>query len=211
MKYAVAVAGLVSLVAATTASAADQKWLFRVGAAQVNPNDSSTDVVGLGLPAGSEVAVGNATGLALNLTYLFTPNMGVEVLGALPITHDIEGDGAIAGAGKIAETKQLPPTVLFVLRGSGGAIHPYVGLGLNYTTFFSEETEGALAGTSLELDDSFGPAFEAGVDYDLNDQWFLNASLWYMNIKTTASVNGIEVADVKINPIAAILGVGLRF
>ena len=155
MKCAVAVAGLASLVAATSASAAGEKFLFRVAAAQVNPNDNSTDVVPFG--GGAQVAVGNATGLALNVTYLFTPNMGVEVLGSLPFTHDIEGAGTIAGAGKIGETKQLPPTVLFVLRGNDSSgIHPYVGLGVNYTLFFSEDTEGALAGTSLELDDSIG-------------------------------------------------------
>lgn len=210
IKYAVAAAGFASALAIPAANADEAKWLVRAGVAQINPNDSSTDVVGF--PAGSRVAVSNATGLALNLTYLFTPHMGVEVLGSLPFTHDIEGDGAIAGAGKIGEARQLPPTVLFVVRGDAGpSLHPYVGLGVNYTLFFDEETEGALAGTSLELDDSFGPAFEAGVDYDLNDNWFLNASLWFMNIRTTASVNGTKVSEVRINPVAGILGVGLRF
>lgn len=211
MKCAVAVAGLASLVAATSASAAGEKFIVRAGLAQVNPNDSSTDLVGLG--AGSRVDVGNATGLAVNLTYMFAPMLGVEVLGALPFTHDIEGSGTLAGLGTIAETKELPPTVLLVVRDSNSSakLHPYVGLGINYTMFFSEKTKGALAGTSLKLDDSVGPAFEAGVDFDLNDKWFLNASLWYMNIKTTASLNGTDVADVKINPVAGILAVGTRF
>lgn len=214
MKCAVAVAGLASLVAVTSAGAAGEKWIVRAGLAQVNPNDSSSDLYASGFAgAGNTVSVGNATGLAINATYMFAPNMGVEVLGSLPFTHDIEGSGGLAGAGKIGETKQLPPTVLFVIRGNdaGSGIHPYVGVGLNYTMFFSEETTGALAGTKLALDDSFGPAFEAGADFDINDRWFVNASLWYMNIKTTASVNGTDVVDVKINPIAAILGVGMKF
>jgi outer membrane protein len=204
IKYAVAVAGLASLVASTSASAAGEKFLVRAGLAQVNSNATSDDIDG-------GVDVGNATGLGINLTYLFTPNIGVEVLGASPFTHDIE----LPGAGKVAETKELPPTVLFVVRGDAGALHPYVGLGLNYTMFFSEETKGALAGTDLKLDDSFGPAFEAGVDYDLNDKWFLNASLWYMNIRTDATVTagGVTIAEgnVQINPVAALFTVGTRF
>lgn len=201
MKCAVAVAGLAFLVVVAPANAAGEKFLFRVGVAQVNPNANSTDLGG--------IDVGNATGVGLNLTYMFAPMFGVEVLGASPLKHDIE----LSGVGTIGETEELPPTVLLVVRDSNSAakIHPYVGLGINYTMFFNEETQGALAGASLELDDSVGPAFEAGVDFDLNDKWFLNASLWYMNIKTTASLNGVDVADVQINPVAALLTVGTRF
>ena len=38
-------------------------------------------------------------------------NIGLEVLAATPFSHDIDATGSIAGLGKIAEVKQLPPTV----------------------------------------------------------------------------------------------------
>ncbi len=113
--------------------------------------------------------------------------MNVELLGAWPFKHDINGSGTIAGAGKVAETKQLPPTlVLNYMFNPQSNIRPYIGAGINYTTFFSTKTTGALAGTDMKLDDSWGAAADAGVDVDINKDWFFNASVWYMNITTTA-------------------------
>ena len=37
--------------------------------------------------------------------------------------------------------------------------------------FFEEES-------SLELDDSFGLSLEAGIDYQINDKWIANATVW---------------------------------
>jgi len=87
----------------------------------------------------------------------------------------------------------------------------YAGIGLNYTTFFSEKTKGALDGTSLKLDDSFGLAVEAGVDVDINKDWFFNASLWRMDIDTEAESSLLGKFDVAIDPWAVIVGVGKRF
>ena len=42
---------------------------------------------------------------------------------------------------------------------------PFIGGGVNYTRFFSTDTSGALAGSELELDDSFGLAVHAGIDF----------------------------------------------
>jgi len=37
-------------------------------------------------------------------------------------------------------------------------LRPYVGAGLNYTAFYDEETRGALSGSQLTLNESFGLA-----------------------------------------------------
>lgn len=67
-------------------------------------------------------------------------NIAIELLAATPFSHDIKGTGALAGVGKVGETKQLPPTLSVQYHFSPKAsVRPYVGAGINYTIFFSEK------------------------------------------------------------------------
>jgi outer membrane protein len=150
--------------------------------------------------------------LSFTLGYMMTDNIGIEVLGALPFKHEIRGTGTLAGLGEIAETKHLPPTVsvqyYFMPQG---AVRPYVGAGVNYTYFFDEETKGALAGTSIDLDDSWGLAGQVGVDIDISNNWFVNADGRYIDIDTEARLGTGEQVDVQIDPWVFTLAVGRRF
>jgi outer membrane protein len=181
-------------------------WLIRGGLGHVSPT-------GDGQSAAGKVEADSATSLAVNLTYMLSDNLGVELLGALPFTHDID----LEGAGTVGETKQLPPTLILLYNfNPKSAVRYYAGAGLNYTTFFSEKTSGALAGADLELDDSFGLAVEAGVDVDLDKDMFFNASLWWMDIDTEAEITAggapvVPKFDVEIDPWALFVGVGWRF
>lgn len=202
--------GAALAVAGTAAPAAPGDWLVRVGMANVSPNDDSGELSGL---AGAGVSVGNDASLGITVGYMLGDRLGVGVLGALPFRHGIGGEGSIAGLGAIAEVKQLPPTVTLQYHfAPEAAVRPWVGAGFNYTTFFSEETKGALAGTDIRLDDSFGLAVEAGVDIDIDRDWFLGAQLWYLDIGTTAELGGgLGGIDVDIDPWVAMIGVGHRF
>jgi outer membrane protein len=179
-------------------------WLIRGGVGHVAPTGESGTVP----VVGGKVEADSATSLAVNFTYMLSDNLGLELLGALPFKHDLTHDSL----GKVGETKQLPPTLLLVYNfAPKSGVRPYAGIGLNYTTFFSEKTTGALANTSLKLDDSFGLAVEAGVDVDINKDWFFNASLWRMDIDTEADSSLLGKFDVAIDPWAMIVGVGMRF
>ncbi|MEX2367697.1 MAG: OmpW family outer membrane protein, partial [Pseudohongiellaceae bacterium] len=134
----------------------------------------------------------------------FTDNLGLDILGSTPFTHDITLNGS-----KIAETKHLPPTVGVQYHFSPKSdVRPYVGAGINYTKFFSEKVTSTI--TSISLDDSWGLAAQAGVDVDINQDWFFNADLRYMQIDTTATTNLGDI-EVDINPWVISLGVGTRF
>jgi outer membrane protein len=140
---------------------------------------------------------------------MFTDNLGLDILGATPFTHDITLNGT-----KVGDTQHLPPTVGIQYHFTPKSnVRPYVGAGINYTTFFSESTTGPLAGADLSLDDSWGLAAQVGVDVDINKDWFFNADLRYMNIETTATLSGAVngTVDVQINPWVYSLGVGTRF
>lgn len=94
------------------------------------------------------------------------------------------------GGGKVRDTKHLPPTVSLQYRFAPNAtVRPHVGAGLNYTLFFKEHTQGALAGADLKLKDTFGLAAQIGIDIDLVKGWYVNADARRME-STTTKVNG---------------------
>lgn len=188
-------------------------FVLRVGAASVVPNDSSDKILG----SQEELKVDSNTQLGLTFGYMFTDNISLEVLAATPFSHDISTD--LLGLGDIADTKHLPPTVMvqYYFGDAQSKFRPYVGAGLNYTMFFDEGFNGKAKDvglTDLKLDDSFGLAANVGVDYMINESWFLNASAWYANIETEATYkfNGAaQKTDVKINPWVFMISGGYKF
>ena len=197
---------IVGLSSQTIAVSKDD-WIVRFGGASVNPNDSSGQVGAIG---GSGVAVDDSQGLFINVGYMLRDNIAIELLAATPFEHEITGTGSIAGLGQIAETKQLPPTVSVQYYFSPKkSFSPYVGAGINYTTFFSEKAVGGTV-TSISLDDSWGLAAQAGFDMEMTKDWFFHADLRYINIETTATTN-VGNVDVEINPWVLSVGVGTTF
>lgn len=187
--------------------------LVRAGVAYVSPQGDSDEITGIG--AGARVEADGAPSLGITATYMATDNLGVGVLAAWPFKHDIDATGSIAGLGRVAETKHLPPTVTLQWHFTpSNTVRPYVGAGINYTNFFSEDTKGALAGHKLSLDDSWGLALEAGVDIDINSDWFVSGQVWYLDIETDATLSGPTFNtnfDVEIDPWVVMLGVGTKF
>ncbi|HHC6536526.1 TPA: outer membrane protein OmpW [Vibrio parahaemolyticus] len=188
-------------------------FVLRVGAASVVPNDSSDKILG----SQEELKVDSNTQLGLTFGYMFTDNISLELLAATPFSHDISTD--LLGLGDIADTKHLPPTLMvqYYFGEPQSKFRPYVGAGLNYTIFFDEGFNNKAKNvglTDLKLDDSFGLAANLGVDYMINDQWFLNASAWYANIETEATYKfggAKQKTDVKINPWVFMISGGYKF
>lgn len=174
-------------------------WLLRVGVGNVNPKSDN----------GAIANVDSGTALVFNGTYFFTPNVGLEILAASPFSHDIK----LAATGtKVGETKHLPPTFSLQYHFDTATVFkPYVGAGVNYTLFFSEKTEGPLAGTSLNLDDSFGLAAQLGADFDVSDRMFVNFDVRWIDINTDAELDGAALEEVEIDPMVYSLTVGWKF
>ncbi|MGB5439240.1 MAG: OmpW family outer membrane protein [Gammaproteobacteria bacterium] len=188
--------------------------MVRVGGAGVYPSGESES-----FPAGGtndKVEADDAWSLGLTIGYMITDNIGIELLGAFPFEHDIQPEGTLSatlGSGSdIGSIKHLPPTLNLQYHfNTGSKLTPYVGAGVNYTYFFDEDTKGALKGADLDLDDSWGLSGQLGVDYDLENDWLLNASVWYVDIDTKAKVTGIPSFDVEIDPWVFMVGVGKKF
>ena len=195
---------LVSALCSSVALAHDAGDIFvRGGLAAVMPNESSDDVASSG-----ELELDNDTQLGLTLTYMLTDQFGVELLAATPFTHKV----STKGLGEVAEVSHLPPSIMaqYYFGQANSQIRPYIGAGLNYTVFFDEKGKGELAGTDVSLDNSFGLAAQVGVDVNFAENWFANASLWYMDINTDVHTTaGTFNAD--IDPITFMAGVGYTF
>jgi len=199
IKTVLCTAVLLTTAAANTAMAMDQgDWLVRGGASYIDPKSNNHDIV----------SVDSATSFTFNVSYFMTDAWAVELLAAWPFKHDIE----LLDGTKVAETKHLPPTLSIQYHWAPDSVlQPYVGVGLNFTTFFSEDTYGALEGVDLDLGNSWGLAGEIGADIKLSDSWFLNLNIRYMDIETKAKLDGESIGKVDISPWIYGGNVGFRF
>lgn len=193
--------------------------IVRTGPTNVAPNAKSSLVsLGGSSLAGTSVDVEDDTQLGFTITYMLSHRVGIELLASTPFKHEITENGI--GVNKIGSAKHLPPTLTaqYYPMPADHAFQPYIGAGLNYTVFFSEETSSALDGAlgegDLSLDDSFGLALKVGADYALNDHWSLSASAWRIDLDTDATINtpsGQVTVDVEIDPWVYMLGLGYNF
>ncbi|MFS2159003.1 OmpW family protein [Pseudomonas sp. Pseusp122] len=200
-------------------------FIVRAGAARVVPNEDSGNVKLDGTKvSGTKATVDNSTQLGLTFAYMITNHIGVELLAATPFSHTVSVKGLGAGLdGKLADVKQLPPTLSlqYYPMDSASKFQPYVGVGLNYTKFFDTDLSGTRKQegfSNLKLKDSVGFAGQVGMDYMLTDRIMLNASVWYVDIDTKASVDGpsaLSVGKTKVNvdidPWVYMVGVGYKF
>ncbi|MGI2216469.1 outer membrane protein OmpW [Shewanella baltica] len=182
--------------------------IVRAGAIVVAPNESSDDVAGKG-----EFQISNDTQLGLNFGYMLTDNFGVELLAATPFSHDVS-----LGGTKIAETKQLPPTLVaqYYFGNSQSVVRPYIGVGVNYTNFYDNEFTNDLGGalTDLSMTTSWGLAAQAGIDYQVNKNWLVNASVWYAQISSDVKFKlsgDTVVIGTDIDPWVYMVSVGYTF
>ncbi len=169
-------------------------WTIGAGVHQVAPKSDNGSLAGGTLA----VDVGNDVKPTITGEYFIADNLGIEVLAALPFKHDIN----IAGLGRVGSTKHLPPVVSLQYHfNSAGKVSPFIGAGLNYTTFFSESTGGALAGSKLKLDDSFGLAAHVGLDFNISPKAAIRVDARWADIDTDVRLDGAKLGTVNIDPL----------
>lgn len=212
MNKPLTLAALLLAAAASPSALAQSKgdWTLGVGLHHVDPksDNGSLDATELGLGRLPPTEVAGSVRPSFTYEYFLRDNLGIEVLAALPFEHDI----GIRGVGRVGSAKQLPPTVSLQYHfANGSKVTPFVGVGLNYTTFFDEDTRGALAGTELKLDDSWGAAAHVGVDFALSERSSLRLDARWVDIDTDVSVNGVAVGEVEIDPLVYGAAVVVKF
>ncbi len=197
----------VALTCMPTTAAADGDWLVRTRLIFIEPNDDADGVLGT---VGAEVE--NDATVEVDASYFFTDNWAVEGIlatAAQEVTADLGG-----GRTSLGSVYHAPATVLGQYHFmTDGKYKPYIGLGLNYTIFYSES--GTLA--DLDLDSgSFGLAGQIGIDCEIGEGKVFNFDLKYANIESDVSdpnsvLVGGSLGTVEVNPLIIGVGFGFRF
>jgi outer membrane protein len=144
----------------------------------------------------------------VDFTYFVTDNIALELI-AGTTRHDVSHTPTGIDLGKVS---LLPPTLTLQYHFMPKErLSPYVGAGVNYTIFYNEDAPGG-AVTSIDYDNSFGWALQAGVDYAIADRWYVNLDVKKLFLSTDVSINGGAInAKVDLDPWLFGVGVGYRF
>jgi len=149
----------------------------------------------------------------LDVAYYLTRNWAVEAICCVVPAH-IQGTGEIAS--EFAHTWVFPPTLLLQYHFTNfGAFQPYLGVGVNFTTYWGTRVNaqtwplgivpgsllgvGGAAGANLAgvsaqyynatVTPSWGVAGQIGADYMFNEHWGVNLDLKYIMMEPTVHAN----------------------
>ena len=196
VRYALAASLALAAMPAFAQSAGH--WTLGVGVHNVDPKSDNGTLTAT--PLGNlKMDIGSNARPTITAEYFLKDNLGVEILAALPFQHDLD----VVGVGTVGSTKHLPPTVSLQYHFGKGKVRPFVGLGLNYTTFFSTKTEGAINGTNLDLSNSWGLAGHVGVDFQVSEKGAIRIDYRKIDIDTDVKLNGAKLGTkntVNIDP-----------
>ncbi len=121
----------------------------------------------------------------------------------------------------ISSARWISPTLLveYNFLSDQAQLRPFVGVGVNYTTFYDRDSTAAgnaASGgpTKLSLTSSVGPAVTGGVTYRITDRWHLHASYSWSQVKTNLSADTdgfVRTSRISFGPQALIVSGGYSF
>jgi len=216
--------------------------IVRIGWGYVDPDDDSDwlEIDNVATLPDTRVYVDDGDSATFTATWLFADHFGLGLLAAIPFEHDLavaglpDLNGNPLGKVDLGSIEHLPPTLTVqwfpVCKESW--VQPYIGFGVNFTTFMDEDISNAAneyfhdvldaaSPASLRLDDSWGLAGELGIDiaFGPDSNWLVNAAVWYLDLDTTAKISfrtfdGYRTritTDVDVDPWVYSLGFGYKF
>ncbi|MGP5311763.1 OmpW/AlkL family protein [Psychrobacter faecalis] len=180
-------------------------WSIAAGAHYVDPKSDNGTLANTDLGLVANVDVDGDVRPTISGEYFIANNVGVELLAAIPFHHDFTLNDATGNELLTGKTQHLPPTLSLQYHFDGYNlpmnVKPFVGVGVNYTTFFKEKISN---GADLDLDDSVGVAGHIGLDIPFAPTESFRIDARYMDIKTDASLNidgtKYELGEVDISP-----------
>ncbi|MBY0569478.1 MAG: outer membrane beta-barrel protein [Hyphomonadaceae bacterium] len=193
---AAAVAAFAALAFAAPANAQRlDNFQIKVGVSGILPDESGDPI---------DVDISDEWVPSLQIEYFFNDNVSAELLCCVA-THDVATTGGL----DLGEVTHFPPTLTLKYRWTNfGQVEPYVGAGVNYTAFIDDEPP---AGMTIDYDESFGLAVQAGFDYRIDEHWGVNFDVRYVEIGTDVTINNSIEDSVDINPWIISTSVAYRF
>jgi outer membrane protein len=220
--FTLTLAAAAALLAAGAAQAQSAGSLIvRGGATQIAPDVTSGDLTTPSFP-GTKADIKSNTQVSGGITWMWTNNISLDLPLAAPFKHDIVGDGAIAGVGKIGEVRALPVTLFAQYRffDAGAPLRPYLGLGPTYAKFYKARSTAALSAltggtpanpTTISVESKWGISAQAGLTWQLAPKWQFDGFVAKTALKTRTTLSTGQTLDAKVDPWSYSLGVGYRF
>jgi outer membrane protein len=196
-------------------------WLVRLGATQIKPDVTSGDLSRPSTP-GSKLDIGSNTQPTGGVTYMLSDRFAIDLPLTAGFEHDVFAAGSLAGAGKVADVKALPVTVLLQWRfgAADATLRPYVGLGPTYAYFHDARSTAALTailgGTparpaELDMKSKLTVTAQLGLSWTFMPRWALDVAVMKTPLKTTATLSTGQTVDARLDPTSAHIGVAYRF
>jgi outer membrane protein len=189
-----------------------QDNVLKIGLTRYDTHAKTNGIRGIGVPPGADAEVGDATTVIFVYERLLTPNVGVELVLGIPPKIKARASGSVAFLGEVLTARNVAPTLIvnYHFGQPGDTWRPYVGAGINYTRF--TDIKSTLA-PKVEMSDSVGPMVQAGVDYTINKEWSLFASIAAVKVKSDLVASGATVLQTTIDfrPTTYSFGASYRF
>jgi outer membrane protein len=193
----------------------------RLGATRIAPAVTSGNLTAPSF-AGTQADVTANTQPTGGLTWTIDDHLAVDVPLALGFKHDLIGAGAIAGVGKIGETRALPISLLLQYRflEPSAQFRPYVGAGPTYAKFYKARSTAVLTGltggnpanpTTLSIDSKLCLTAQIGASVQLTPKWSLDMAVLKTALKTTAHLSTGQTLDVTLNPTSYSVGLAYQY
>jgi outer membrane protein len=218
-----------SITCVGCASAVADEYIndVRLGLYSVFYHTSADDLSGPYVPPGVNLNAENLETLYAGYIVHLPANFAAEIAFGYPPISKVKGQGPAAlgsvpyDGQVISSARWISPTLLFEYNflDASSRWRPYIGVGVNYTTFYDRDSTAAgnaASGgpTKLSLTASVGPAATAGVTYRISDRWAAHASYSFSQVKTnlTADTDGIiRTTRISFGPQALVVSVGYSF
>jgi outer membrane protein len=199
----------------------------RAGLYYVHFFTNAEDISGPFVPSGVNLRLKAVETLYLAYVRRLTPDLSLELAAGWPPLTKTVGEGpATLGSvpynGQVISTARwFAPSLLldYSFFDESSLLRPYVGLGINYTHFYSRQStaagNAATGGpTSISLPDSVGPAGTVGIAYHPFERWsfYASYSASMVNSRLTADTAGIiRTSYIHFWPAALVVSAGYSF
>lgn len=210
-KLGLLAAGLGAMLVTQAATAQDN--VVKFGLTEYTTHSRTNGVTGIGVPPGADAKTGNATTVIFVYERMLTPNIGAEFVLGVPPKIEAKATGTVAFLGDdVLDARIVAPTFFmnYHFGAAGDTWRPYLGAGVNYTKFVRIRS---ILADDVKMSDSTGWAAQAGIDYALNKDWSLFASVAALKVKSKLVAAGTTVLQTTIDfrPIIYSFGVAYRF
>ncbi|QDH16860.1 OmpW/AlkL family protein [Swingsia samuiensis] len=210
--------GLFQTCANTKIGLGKGDFIIRLSALGVLPNDHSSRIWLNGSPLPGHVKTTNQVMPELTFEYFFTDNLSVDLIAA-STRHEIAGEGTPVGKVDVGSAWVLPPTVTFAWHFMPHKrFNPYLGVGATLAWFHNVSPAGGPLAQKLNIGVTGGPTINAGVDYQVVGNWFVNFDVKEMFMRVHAWTNDRGVAGENylrahdsLDPTTVAFGVEYRF